>query len=93
MDYDFISSSEEKLTSKKNIATFLILAIITLAIPLGVRMVQTQQAILKSKAAGTEMAFPDLKQNNEGNFESTTGSVKVQLNSPLGPPVPKTQTR
>lgn len=93
MDYDFVNSEQNKLLSKKNIVTFLILAIILLAIPLGVRLIQTQQAIIKSRATGTEVTFPDLKQNTEGNFETTTGNVKVRLNSPFGPPVSTSQTR
>lgn len=93
MDYDFINNSGEKLTSKKNILTFLVLAIITLSIPLGVRMVQTQQALIKSRAAGTEVTFPELRQNANGDYVSQSENIKVQLNSPFGPPASRSQTR
>lgn len=93
MDYDFVNNSGDSFFSKKNIVTYLILAIITLAIPVGVRMVQTQQAILKSRAAGTEVSFPDLRQNANGDYVSQSPNIKVQLTSPFGPPAPKSQTQ
>ncbi len=88
-----MNNSESSLLSKKNIVTYLILAIITLAIPVGVRMVQTQQAILKSRAAGTEVTFPDLRQNANGDYVSQSPNIKVQLTSPFGPPASTSQTR
>lgn len=93
MDYEFINNTENKLFSKKNIISFLVLAIVVLAIPLGVKLLLTQQAILKSRAAGTEVTFPELRQNANGDYVSQSENIKVQLNSPFGPPASRSQTR
>ena len=78
--------TEEKLFSKKNIITYLILAIIVLAIPVGVRIVETQRA-LQSKATGNEITFPDLTRvDSAGNPITTTTQIKIKLDSPFGPP-------
>lgn len=93
MDYDFINQ-EKKLLSKKNIIAFLLLAIIVVAIPVGIKLVQTQQTI-KSQAAGEPIVFPDLNRTDPttGNPVSQGSTIKVQLNSPFGPPTPETQTQ
>lgn len=83
MDY-----SAEKLFSKKNIITFLLLAIIAAAVPVGLKLVQTQQ-ILKSRAVapGNEVTFPQLtKQDSEGNPLTNTQQIQIRLESPFGPP-------
>ncbi len=84
---DNYPTKQGNLFSKKNIITYLILAIIALAIPVGIRLVQTQQ-LLKSKAAtGNEVTFPNLKQDAQGNFVTTDPQkVDIRLESPLGPP-------
>lgn len=45
-----------QFTSKKNLASLLVLAILVLAIPLGVNLVRQQQ-ILKSRATGEQITF------------------------------------
>ncbi|MBI4029429.1 MAG: hypothetical protein HY376_03620 [Candidatus Blackburnbacteria bacterium] len=89
MDY-----SADKLLSKKNIITFLLLAIIAAAIPVGVKLVQTQQ-LLRSQAVetGNEVTFPKLKQDAQGNYVTNTTQIEVKLQSPFGPPAPETQTQ
>lgn len=89
MDY---SSSDNKLLSKKNLISYLILAIIILAIPLLVSLVQ-RQTQLKPKAAANEVTFPELSQDASGNFVSKSPRVKIQLSSPFGPATPQSQTR
>lgn len=87
---DNYPNTQSSLFSKRNIITYLLLAIIALAIPVGIRLVQTQQ-LLKSKAAtGNEVTFPDLKQDSTGNYVTTDPQkVNIKLESPLGPPANK----
>lgn len=88
MDY----SSSDNLFSKKNIITYLILAIIALAIPIAVKLVQNQQ-ILKSQAAiQPPITLPDLKKEQQGTPVTTSPIIKIQLTSPLGPPTTQTLT-
>lgn len=90
MDY-----SAEKLFSKKNIITFLLLAIIAAAVPVGLKLVQTQQ-ILRSRAVapGNEVSFPGLpKQDSEGNPLTNTQQIQIRLESPFGPPASTQQTQ
>jgi len=91
---DFMTSlpdfSERKFLSKRNIITFLIIGILLLAIPVGVKLVQEQQ-LLKSKATGTEIQFvPDdnVSCDSGGNCATTDPTVQIELRSPLGPPQP-----
>lgn len=84
---DNYPNTQNSLFSKRNIITYLLLAVIALAIPVGIRLVQTQQ-LLKSKAAtGNEVTFPGLKQDSTGNYVTTDPQkVDIKLESPLGPP-------
>lgn len=70
------------------------LAIIAAAIPVGLRLVQTQQ-LLRSQAAvtGNEMTFPKLKQDAQGNYVTNTTQIEIKLDSPFGPPASQTQTK
>jgi len=80
-------SSEVELFSKKNIITFLIIGILLASIPVGVRLAQEQQQ-LKSKAAALNVSFPtsnSLKQDNSGNFTTTSPEIQIRVASPFGP--------
>lgn len=89
-----LSLSDNNLFSKKNIITYLILAIIILGIPIGVKLVQ-QQTQLRSKAAGDEIKFsgdgvkcdPNAASNEVG-CSTTNPTVRVQITSPFGAPLP-----
>lgn len=79
--------TQENLFTKKNIITFLILAIIAVAIPVGIRLVQTQQLLRSQAAPGNEVTFPNLRQDAQGNYVTTDPQkVDVRLESPFGPP-------
>lgn len=81
------------MDNKKNIITYLTLAIIILAIPVGVKLVQKEQA-LKSSATGNEITFPDLKKSDaEGNPITESPQVKIKLDSPFGPPAGTSKTQ
>lgn len=86
MDLEFPNGSQ-KLFSKKNLISYLMLAIIILAIPLTVKLVQEQQ-ILKSRA----QAGPPIKFTGTGvdcsrpECTSTSATLDIELLSPLGPP-------
>lgn len=84
MDYDFINQ-EKKLLTKKNIVTFLILAILMAGIPLGVKLVQ-EQTLLKSRAVGGGVSFrgTGVTCPPTGECESTEPQVEVVLDSPFG---------
>lgn len=85
MDYNF-EQQEEKLFSKKNLIPYLILLILVLAIPLGVRLVQTQQQ-LQSRAAGGEVSFrgSGVTCPATGECTATQPQIEVVLDSPFGP--------
>lgn len=89
MDY----SSSDNLFSKKNIITYLILAIIVLAIPVAVKLVQNQQILRSQAALQPPITFPDLKREQQGIPITTSPNIKVQLISPFGPPASQTQTQ
>jgi hypothetical protein len=91
MDYDFINSHNSAF-SKKNIITLLILVILALAIPLGVNLVQKTQVFLPG-ATGSEITFPNLKQNESGQYVTDSPTVNIKLFSPFGPPTSSLQTR
>ncbi|MBI4037398.1 hypothetical protein HY385_03165 [Candidatus Daviesbacteria bacterium] len=84
---DFIKS-EEKLLSRKNILSVLMVLVLLLVIPFGVNLIQKQQ-IFKGKAAVVPITFTgtDVKCDAQGNCSTTTGMVSADLRSPLGPPV------
>lgn len=91
---NYFQAAEEKLFSRKNIITYLLLAIIAAAIPVGVKLVQTQK-LLRSQAAvtGNEVTFPRLKHDAQGNFVTNTTQIEIRLDSPFGPPANETQTK
>lgn len=79
-------SSSDKLFTKKNIISYLILAIMVVGIPFGVKLVQTQQQ-LKSQAAadpitfrGTGVSCPTVG----GECSATEPQIEVVLESPFG---------
>lgn len=78
--------------SKKNLIQLLILAVLILAIPIGVHLIQTQQ-ILKSKASGQEkIEFVGSGvvggRCSGNNCETKDPAVDIEVTSPLGPPAP-----
>jgi len=77
-------SSENKLFSKKNIIAYLLLAILALAIPLGVRLVETQTEQLQIQAAGGDLRFPKTETQECRGDECTTTSevIKVEIKAP-----------
>ena len=87
---DFSSFDTDKLLSKKNIITYLILAIIILGIPIGVRLAQ-QQTQLKSLAAEAKIEFsgegvkcdPNAASNEVG-CTTTSDTIRIELTSPFG---------
>lgn len=85
--------SDNKLLTKKNIINLLLLAVIILAIPVAVKLVQTQQQLQSQATTVGGFSFPELRQDSAGNYVTNTPNVKVQLNSPFGPPTPDLQTR
>lgn len=86
-------SSQDKLFSKKNLISFLLLAILILAIPLIVRLVQQQTQIKSKAASGNEITFPDLRKDERGNFVTKSPQIKILLDSPFGPPTAQTRTQ
>lgn len=85
---DHLDFSESKLFSKKNVMTFLVIAIGLLVIPFSVKMLE-QVNIIQIKATGDEISFVEGE-----NIDCTTGNTckaigtrfQVLLKSPLGPP-------
>ncbi|MFH0937267.1 MAG: hypothetical protein V1808_03155 [Candidatus Daviesbacteria bacterium] len=83
-----LEGSEDKLWSKKNIITFLLVGIGLLVIPFGVKLAE-QQTFLRIRAAGNEITFSGdtVKCDASGNNCTTSSEeVLVELRSPLGPP-------
>ncbi|MBI2040239.1 hypothetical protein HYT18_04135 [Candidatus Microgenomates bacterium] len=87
---DFSSFDSDKLFSKKNLITYLILAIIILAIPIGVRLVQ-QQTQLKSLAAESKIEFSGDGVTCDPSVPSsaiacttTESTITIELTSPFG---------
>ncbi len=84
MDSNF--QSEEKLLSKKNLISLLLLAILIVGIPLGVRLAQRQQQ-LKSQAAGDPIKFSGTGVDcSKTECITTSPTIDIELISPLGPP-------
>lgn len=86
MDY-----SDNQLLTKKNLLTLLLLAVLMVAIPLGVKLAQQTQ-VFKSRAA---LAPPIQFQGAGGaNTVTCTGNscvttspaIDIQITSPIGPP-------
>lgn len=84
MDY-----SNNQFLTKKNIISLLILAIIMVSIPLGVRLAQNQQ-ILKSQAAEEPILFssseglPDSVKCTGQNCTTTSPIIDIKVESTLG---------
>lgn len=85
MDYEFINQ-EKKLLTKKNIVTFLILAILMAGIPLGVKLVQEQQ-IFRPRAAAEPVKFSGVGVTCTNTTCTTTSpTFDIDITSPAGPP-------
>lgn len=88
---DFLDSSDNLFT-KKNLISLLILAIMIVAIPIGVKLIQNQQ-ILKSRALAPSIQFTGQGVTCNGKSCVTTqvdstghATVDLEITSPLGPP-------
>lgn len=85
---------EEQTTqifTKKNIISFLVIGILLLSIPFGVRLV-IEQTQLRSRAAADPITFVPSETvacktvNNRQECTTTSDTVSIELRSPLGPP-------
>lgn len=80
---------ENSSLNRKNIITFLVIGILLLAIPLGLRLLQSQQ-ILKSKAAATPITFQGINVTNQNGKQvfrlddQGQPTVGLTLTSPFG---------
>lgn len=72
------------LFSKKNLITYLVLAIIVLAIPLSLQLLQTRIQFFP-KAAGDEVTCPS-SQSQGDTCVSKVNRIELRINSPWGPP-------
>lgn len=73
--------------NKKNLVNLLVLAIMVLAVPLGVNLARQQQ-ILKSQAGGGPIAFVgDSVKVKDGKWTALKSKITLQLTSDLGPPI------
>ncbi len=82
---NYFQGVEEKLFSKKNIITYLMLAIVALAIPLGVKLVQTQQTLKSRAATGNEIKFVPKTGELECTSDrctTTKPEVQVEIQAP-----------
>ncbi len=66
--------------AKKDIINLLLLAIVVLAIPVSVKLVQIQQQI-ESRASVTTITFPKLKQDAESNYITNNPTIDIVLNA------------
>ncbi len=83
---------KEFLKDKKNLINLLILLILILALPLGIKLIQNQQ-ILKGRAAGAEglefVEEPGVLEKRGNTFvlkDEALGKVKLKLTSPFSSP-------
>lgn len=80
-----------QIFTKKNILSFLVIGILLLSIPFGVKLA-LEQTQLRSKAANTEITFvpgDTVKCTTTNSVETcttTSDTVPIELRSPLGPP-------
>lgn len=78
--------------SKRNILAFLVVAILLISIPFGVKLVQERQNT-KSKASSADaitFTGPNVDcTSNPSQCTTTSSTVQLQLVSPLGPPQPQ----
>lgn len=81
----------EAPSSKKKILAMLAVAILLLAIPFGVKLVQQQQEIRSKASASNPINFIGEEVKCEASGCTTKSStVKVELTSPFGPPEDQT---
>ncbi|MDD2823332.1 MAG: hypothetical protein PHQ59_04620 [Candidatus Daviesbacteria bacterium] len=74
------------LLNKKNIIALLVIGIMLLVIPVGVKLASEQQ-LFKSRAAADPITFSgDSVSPDKRTTTSTT--FTIELRSPLGPPAP-----
>lgn len=89
---DYYPPSEEKLFSKRNIITYLIMAIIIVAIPIAVKLARTQQALRSQAAVENPITFPDLRKNSQGDYETKVPEIEIKVVSPFGAATGQTKT-
>lgn len=88
--YQF-NETEKKLLNKKNLLGLLVIGILVLVIPFGVKLVREQTA-LRSKASTDAVKFVTGEStgiecdSNGGNCRTTSETVELELTSPLGEP-------
>lgn len=79
------------LRDKKNLISLLILGIIILSLPIGIKLLQ-EQRIIKSKAVNPAIVVKDLEGNalpeKDGIPYTPSTSVQLEITSPLGPASP-----
>lgn len=83
----FKSSAKALLFNKKNLINLLVLSILILAIPVGLRILQERQ-IIKSRAVADPVVptGKDVSKKQDGKWTSKQAKVTLELTSPLGPP-------
>lgn len=82
-----MEETNTSILNKKNIITLLIVGIMLLVIPAGVRLMSEQQ-LFKSKAAADPITFTGPNVSSDKKTTTST-TVTVELRSPLGLPVPQ----
>lgn len=76
----------EYFKQKKNLANLLILGILVLAVPVGIKILQQQQ-IIKSRATADPVVFTgDNVTQQDGKWVAKKPQISLELISPLGPP-------
>lgn len=75
----------DNVLTKRNVIALLVLGVLALAIPIGVKLVQQQQQ-LRSKAVSQtpEIRFvgPNVSCDTAGNCTTTSTTVELELSSP-----------
>lgn len=76
------------LLTKKNIISFLVIAILLLAIPFTMKLIQQRQNLQSKASTADPINFtgPNVSQDANGGLVTTDATVQVELRSPLGPP-------
>ncbi|MFA5933359.1 MAG: hypothetical protein WCV81_03815 [Microgenomates group bacterium] len=82
-----MDENNTRTLNKKNIITLLIIGIMVLVIPVGVKLASEQQ-FLRSKAAADPITFTGDNVSPDKRTTSST-ALTVELRSPLGPPAPE----
>lgn len=74
--------------ARKDIISFIVLGLLIIAIPIGIKLLQNQQ-ILKSKAATEKIIFSGTGVNCSGTTCTTTSpTIDIGVSSTLGLPQP-----